>query len=93
MLATHAKRIRGKKREYVVTKTEVYFRPPSIFAFALRINVSASSVALKKKSFSRNGELAAGVFGCVLFLRLSFLVGMFWGFAFEMPVVSSLAGR
>jgi hypothetical protein len=92
--ATHAKQVRGEdKKSMLIQKEQVYFRPPSILALALRINVSASSVTLKKKSFSRNGELVPGVFGCVLVLLLSFLVGKFWGAALEMPVVSILAGR
>jgi hypothetical protein len=55
------------------------------------MNVSASSVALKKKSFSKNGDVAAGVLGCVLVFRDSFLV-MLDALA-EVPVVSSFAGR
>jgi hypothetical protein len=51
------------------------FRQTGIFAVSLRINVSSSSFALKKKSFCNgDGDVAAGVFGCVLVFRDSFLV-------------------
>jgi hypothetical protein len=68
------------------------FRQTGIFAVSLRINVSSSSFALKKKSFCNgDGDVAAGVFGCVLVFRDSFLV-VLQALA-DVPVVSILAGR
>jgi hypothetical protein len=51
---------------------ENYFLPVSL-AFVLRIKVSASSEALKRKSFSMYGVVTSGVLGCVLVLLVSLL--------------------
>jgi hypothetical protein len=73
---THANRNHEKPKGKKPKKDKGYdFRQTGIFAVSLRINVSSSSFALKKKSFCNgDGDVAAGVFGCVLVFRDSFLV-------------------
>jgi hypothetical protein len=88
---THANRNHEKPKEKKTKKDKGYdFRQTGIFAVSLRINVSSSSFALKKKSFCNgDGDVAAGVFGCVLVFRDSFRVTL----EALAEVVSIFAGR